>query len=94
MGEFGALLNKNFIYWRRNRCGMICEIATTIVFALLFVLIGSQSKDKESPAKSYLDASERINVDAAAAATGTFADQQKLNIERLIASDFGPNIMK
>ena len=75
MGEFGALLNKNFIYWRRNRCGMICEIVTTIVFCLLFILIGTQSKDRESPARSYLQDSTLINVDQTAAATGTFADQ-------------------
>ena len=41
MGEFAALMGKNFKYWKRNTCGMICEIATTIVFALLFILIGT-----------------------------------------------------
>lgn len=93
MGQFGALLRKNFIQWRRNRCGMICEIAATVVFALLFVLIGTQSSDKSKKASSYLDKAERIGITSTSPGA-TFADKQKLNIARLIASDFGPDVMK
>jgi hypothetical protein len=72
MGEFGALLKKNFIYWRRNRCGCICEIATTVVFALLFIVISRASEDKNSPERSYIEESTRIGPDPSA--TGSFKD--------------------
>jgi hypothetical protein len=71
---------------------MCCEIVTTIVFALMFVLIGSQSDDQESPSRSYLADVTLIGVDAAAA--GTFAANQMANIDRLRASPLGKQIMK
>ena len=72
---------------------MICEIATTVVFALLFVLIGTQSSDKSKPASSYLDKAQRIGVSSGSPGAN-FAEKQKLNIKRLMESDFGPDVMK
>jgi hypothetical protein len=62
MGQFTALMSKNFLQWRRNRCGMLCEVITTVVFCLLFILIGTQSADKKKDATSYLTKAERIGV--------------------------------
>ena len=77
MGEFTALLKKNFIQWRRNRCGCICEIAVTIVFALGFVVIGTQSEDKVSPARSYLDETTQIGPNPLV--PGPFKEKNQLN---------------
>jgi hypothetical protein len=93
MGQFGALFKKNFLQWRRNRCGMICEIASTIVFALLFILIGSQSKDSDKAATSYLAFANRIGVDATTAGADDAAKQQA-NIARFTAGAFGKQLMK
>lgn len=64
MGEFSALMSKNFRYWKRNTCGMVCEIVTTIVFSLFFVYIGTKSEDTDKPATSYLMLNRRIGVGA------------------------------
>lgn len=93
MGQFNALFKKNFLQWKRNRCGMICEIATTIVFALLFILIGSQSNDQSKDATSYLSLGERIGVTDTTPGAD-FKAKQESNIARLMASDLGPRIMK
>ena len=52
---------------------MICEIATTVVFALLFVLIGTQSSDKSKSASSYLDKAQRIGISSGSPGA-TFAE--------------------
>lgn len=62
MGEFKALMSKNFKYWKRNKCGMLCEIATTIAFALFLLLVGTLSDDTNKPATSYLPINKRIGV--------------------------------
>lgn len=79
MGEFAALMGKNFKYWKRNTCGMICEIATTIVFALLFILIGTQSEDTNKQATSYLFMNKRIGIDKTTQGA-TWAEKQQNNI--------------
>lgn len=93
MGQFGVLFNKNFLQWRRNTCGMICEVVTTIIFALFFILIGTQSDDRNKAATSYLSQRTRIGVDSSTSGTN-FTKNQKDNLLRLAQSSFGPEILK
>jgi hypothetical protein len=72
---------------------MICEIATTIVFALLLVVIGTQSDVNSTEAKSYLDKSQIIGVTSSSPGVD-FATRQRINLEKLARSDFGPEVMK
>lgn len=60
MGEFIALLNKNFLVWRRNTCGCICEVATVVLFGILMAYISTLVTDTPNEKKSYL--SETITV--------------------------------
>jgi hypothetical protein len=94
MGQFGALLNKNFIVWRRNRCGCICELATTIVFALFFILIGRTISETDKDPSSYLPSIQNIGVTAATPGAD-FIEKQKANIAALMANKvFKGEIMK
>lgn len=54
MGEFKALLKKNFIVWRRNTCGCICEGLTVVLFALLMIYVSTLVSDQPKPKRSYL----------------------------------------
>lgn len=72
---------------------MICEICTTLVFALLLLVIGSQSDVNSTEAKSYQSKSQLIGVTSSSPGPD-FATRQRINIERLVRSDFGPEVMK
>lgn len=61
MGEFTQLYKKNFKIWGRRKCGWLCDIITTIVFALFLYMIASLSESKKRPASSYLDKAVQIS---------------------------------
>lgn len=54
MTQFVSLYKKNFTYWKRSKCGSICEILTSVVFALLLMWFKSLSEDTEKKGTSYL----------------------------------------
>lgn len=76
-------MGKNLTYWRRNTCGMVCEIATSVIFALFFIYIGTQSKDTDKQAQSYLDLRKRIGVGADSLPPGDWVKQQTGHIAAL-----------
>lgn len=55
MGEFTQLYKKNFKIWARNRCGCLCDLITTVVFALLLLMIAGLAENEKKEATSYLD---------------------------------------
>ncbi len=53
--QFRALVRKNFILWRRNLCGSICELVYPAVMLLLMVGIKSGVTNEEYSERSYLN---------------------------------------
>ena len=64
MKEFLALLDKNFKLWSRSTFGCCCEIATTVLFALLILLIANAAEVTDKPGTSYLSKLVRISPDS------------------------------
>jgi ATP-binding cassette, subfamily A (ABC1), member 3 len=54
MGEFTALLNKNFIIWKRNKASLIAEIIIVTAFAFVIGIFKHYSPMSSTEAKSYI----------------------------------------
>ena len=52
--QFRALFKKNFILWRRNLCGSLCELLFPIILILLFYFIKTSVDEENKPEKSYI----------------------------------------
>lgn len=86
MGEFIALLKKNFLVWRRNTCGCICEVATVVLFGVLMAYISTLVSDQPSPKQSYLSETITITpvIDSATVITPTdFAEHLSTTAEQM-----------
>lgn len=78
--EFKQLYSKNFKIWTRGRCGWVCDVATTVIFASLLILISSLiDKDIKKPT-SYLPLAQNIGP---INNTGVFPLNQKIQLEML-----------
>lgn len=96
MGEFSALLQKNFIIWKRNKTSLIAEIVVTIAFASILWLFSHYSPMNTNPDQSYLSRSDP-NTPYASMMDKPFpqnyADLSLYLLQRLKASNFSSNIL-
>jgi ATP-binding cassette subfamily A (ABC1) protein 3 len=58
MGELSALLQKNFIIWKRNKGSLFAEFFVAIAFASIFWLFNYYSPRETNPDKRYLSAAD------------------------------------
>lgn len=78
--EFKQLYSKNFKIWTRGRCGWLCDVITTVVFAGILILISSLIDKDIKDATSYLPLAQNIGP---INNTGQFPDNQRIQLQML-----------
>lgn len=72
MGEFTALLNKNFIIWKRNKVSLIAEVVVVTVFAFVIGIFKHYSPMTTSDSKTYLNSPFSLTGNPATPFPGNF----------------------
>lgn len=74
MGEFTALLNKNFIIWKRNKVSLIAEIVIVTAFAFVIGIFKHYSPMETNQPMSYLNFPFALTPDPAVAYPNNYRD--------------------
>lgn len=61
--HLSALLKKNWILTKRNKCSSICEIFLPVTFIFLLYTLRNQIEIEEMPEKSFIDKANIILPD-------------------------------
>jgi ATP-binding cassette subfamily A (ABC1) protein 3 len=96
MGELSALLQKNFIIWKRNKGSLIAEIVVFISFASIFFLFNHYSPRETFPDKRYLSVGDPMTPlpDQRSNPFPTdYAALYKWLFDRLVDSKFTTNML-